>query len=98
MPFLDEHEWKKISPHLEGAVAAIKNYRTTHQCDLKTAKLNCKPEATRIFKEITGMPDIHFEVIYHHRLKDWGPECKSCAQLLRTPKASYCANCGTERS
>jgi DNA-directed RNA polymerase subunit RPC12/RpoP len=94
MPFLEEQEWQQVSPLLEGAIRAIKDYRAEHKCDLATAKANCKPEATRKFEEITGMPNIHFEAIYHHRLSDWGMECPKCGHLLRTPKAKFCANCG----
>ncbi len=94
MPFLEEKEWQEISSLLEGAIKSIKSYRAEYNCDLATARLNCKPEATKKFKEITGVPDIHFETIYHHQLMSWGPECKKCDHLFRTPKASYCANCG----
>lgn len=94
MPFLDEQEWLEVSPLLENAAMEIKEYRIKHNCDLITARLNCKSNATKKFEELTGISDIHFEVIYHHRLVDWGAECKKCGHLLRTPKASYCANCG----
>jgi len=94
MPFLEEDEWQDISPLLADAIGAIKAYRSKHQCDLKTARLNCKPEATKKFEALTGLPDVHFDTIYHHRLLDWGPECIKCGHLLRTSKASYCANCG----
>ena len=97
MPFLNEQEWQLISPHLNDAISAIKSYREKHQCSLHTARLNCKPKATELFEELTGMPNVHFETIYHHRLKDWGPECSSCGELLRTSKANYCANCGVKR-
>lgn len=96
MPFLEENEWLLISPLLGDAIQAIKKYRTEHNCDLKTARMNCKPEAMAMFEKITGMPNIHFETIYHHRLKDWGSECKNCGKLLRTSKAKICANCGVK--
>ncbi len=98
MPFLEEGEWQEIAPHLEGAIRAIKKYRAEHSCDLSTAKNNCKPEATRKFEELTGMPGIHFETIYHHRLGDWGQECPKCRYLLRTPRAKLCVNCGWKTS
>ena len=94
MPFLDEIEWQQISPLLINAAAEIKEYRAKHNCDLATARKKVKPEAMKKFEELTGMPGIHFEIIYHHRLSDWGPECKHCGHLCRTPKASFCANCG----
>ena len=94
MPFLEEKEWQQVSPLLEGAIKAIKDYREEHGCDLKTAKENCKPEAMYKFEELTGMPGVDFEIIYHHRLKDWGQECPECGNLLRTPRAKLCVKCG----
>jgi len=94
MPFLDENEWAEISPLLQGSIESIKNYRSEHNCDLKTAKENDKSEAMLKFEELTGMKGIHSEIIYHHRLSDWGQECPKCQHLLRTSKAKYCANCG----
>ena len=40
MPFLEESEWNQVSPLLEGAIQAIKDYREEHDCDLATAKDN----------------------------------------------------------
>ena len=94
MPFLDDNEWRQISPLLGNAIAAIKDYRIENKCDLATARENVKPEAMKLFEELTGMPGIHFEVIQHHRRSEWGPECKNCGNLFRTPKASACVNCG----
>lgn len=93
MPFLNEEEWHQISPLLRDAVLEIQKYRADHDCDLFIAKKDVKPEAMKKFEELTGMPGVDFERIYHHRLIDWGAECDKCGYLLRTPKASYCANC-----
>lgn len=94
MPFLEEDEWQQVSPLLGNAAQEIKDYREKHNCDLATARLNVKPEAMQKFEELTSMPGVHFEIIFHHRLIDWGPECTNCGHLFRTPKASFCANCG----
>ncbi|WP_087022312.1 hypothetical protein [Thaumasiovibrio subtropicus] len=72
MPFLEEHEWDIVSPHLMDAKIAIQNYREEHGCSLKEARLNCKPETTHLFEELTGMPGVHFDTIYQLRLSDWG--------------------------
>jgi arabinogalactan endo-1,4-beta-galactosidase len=92
MPFLEENEWQEVEPLLNDAIRAIKDYRETHNCDLITARENCKPAAMLKFEEITGV-SVHYDMIYHHRLKDWGSECKSCGNLYRTPKAKHCAHC-----
>jgi hypothetical protein len=96
MPFLEEDEWSQVSPLLVGAMKAIRNYMKKYKCNLKTARQNCKPEAMLKFKELTGMPGVHFEIIYHHRLKDWGCKCKNCGHLLRTNRARFCAKCSWE--
>lgn len=97
MPFLEENEWKQVQPLLGGAMQEIKDYRAKHDCDLYTARMNVKPEAMKAFERLTGMPGIHFEIIHHHRLKDWGPECETCGHLLRSPRAKVCANCGKHK-
>ncbi len=94
MPFLEEDEWQQVSPHLTDAIRGIKEYRQKHGCDIATAHKYARPKAALLFEEITGMPGVQFDVIYHHRLADKGPECKKCGHLFRTPKASYCVNCG----
>jgi hypothetical protein len=94
MPFLDEEEGQQVSQLLTNAKSDIINYRAKHKCDLATARRNVKPEALKKIEELTGMPGIHVDIIFHHRLTDWGPECKKCHHLLRTPKASFCVNCG----
>ena len=94
MPFLEEHEWKIISPLLTDSIRKIKEYRAEHQCDLATAQLNYNAEASIEFERITGYKGVHVGSIFHHRLKDMGPECVACGHLFRTNRASYCANCG----
>jgi len=96
MPFLDESEWQKVEPFLVGGMLAIKRYRSESGCDIKTARDHCQPEVMKVFEDITGIPGVHADVIYHHRLKDWGPECSACGNLLRTNKAKFCAECGKE--
>ena len=54
-------------------------------------------EVNKAFEELTGLSGIHFHIIQHHRLKDWGEECPDCGHLLRTPKAKFCANCGRRK-
>jgi DNA-directed RNA polymerase subunit RPC12/RpoP len=94
MPFLEEDEWLQIEPLLRKAAEEIKAYRATHQCNLAIARENLEPEATKMFELLTGMPKVHFDIIYHHRLSEWGPECKNCNTLLRSKNASYCTKCG----
>ena len=97
MPFLDEQEWTQVAPHLEHVIEEIKQYRKDNNVDLHTAKIKTKFKVTEIFEEITRYKNIHPEIIFHHRLKDWGAECSNCGYLLRTPKAAFCAHCGNHQ-
>jgi rRNA maturation endonuclease Nob1 len=94
MPFLNEKEWNLIIPYIGNEFEEVKAYRKKHQCSLNTARFSIKQDLTKLFEKLTGEKDVHFETIYHHRLLDWGSECKSCGYLLRTPKAKMCAKCG----
>ena len=91
---LEEDEWQQISPLLEGIPEALKEYCKKHNCDLETARSNCESKLRAKFKELTGMSGIHYETVYHRRLKDWGQGCPQCDNLLRTAQAKLCANCG----
>lgn len=93
MPFLDEPEWARIESSLQQGMLDIKQYRHSTGADIRTARNQVKPTAMRLFLEITGVDGMHADTIAHHRLRDWGPECSNCGYLLRTAKATYCANC-----
>lgn len=94
MPFLDEDEWQQIAPFLTNAMQGIRDYRDKHNCGLATARRNYNVEATKKFEDITGWPDVHFELMYRLRRSDFGVVCERCSHLLRTPRAKFCANCG----
>lgn len=94
MPMLEEDEWALLEPLLVEQLKQIKAYRAEHMCDLKTGIANAYKPATEKYQQITGYHEPNSDNIYHHRLSIFGPECKQCGHLLRTPKASFCANCG----
>jgi hypothetical protein len=51
-------------------------------------------EAMRLFAVQTGqVPGEPYDVV-HHRASIYGPQCKQCGKVLRTPKASKCLECG----
>lgn len=95
MPFLDEKEWKKVSPLLRPSMQELRDYLTQHRCSLDVARKAVKTQVGIKFEQITGMSGIHFETIYHHRRSAWGPVCRHCGLLLRTSKAKLCAQCWT---
>ena len=94
LPFLDEIEWTEIAPMITSGKDELVEYRNLHNCDLATARANVTPEVSKRFECITGYAGIHFDIIAHHRLSDWGAECSRCGSLLRTNKARFCAACG----
>ncbi len=94
---LEEHEWKQMEPLLTEQTQVIKEYRTRTGRNLKQAMEEAFKPATEKYFELTGFMETNHNAIHHHRLSAFGPECKKCGQLLRTPKASYCANCGCIR-
>lgn len=94
---MEEHEWEQVSPLLANMVSKIKEYRSNHNCDLATAKRSVLDIACQKYNELTGFNETNGNALWHHRLIIWGPECTNCGQLLRTPRAKYCVNCGTAR-
>lgn len=94
---LEEHEWEQIEPLLTKQNRMIKEYRAKTGCDIKQAMKEAFKPATDKYFELTGYLETNHNAIYHHRLSAFGPECKNCGHLLRTPKASYCASCGCVR-
>lgn len=91
---LDENEWEQLSPLLTDTIAKIKAYRAGHGCDISTARANCSPEAVAKFEELTGYKDMGYDVMFYLRRSSYGPKCKKCGKLFRTPKAKFCAACG----
>ena len=98
MPFLDEAEWPDISPLLDADKQAIVQYRMDNSAPLNEARNNVRGPANLNFEEMTGYEGVHFDIIHHHRLSQWGEECPQCHQLLRTPLAKIFANCGRDKS
>lgn len=94
VPMLEEHEWEIIAPLLTNQIESIKAYRIENGTDLKTAVQAAFKPATDKYFELTGFMESNYAAIYHHRLSNFGSECTQCGHLFRTPKASFCANCG----
>ena len=97
VPLLNEEEWTQLSSIMNNMVKKVKEYRTDNNCDLKTAQVAVGNQVLEIYNNITGFEETNHLAIWHHRRSMFGPECKKCGHLLRTPKASYCANCGESR-
>lgn len=91
---LDEQEWEIIKPLLTLQMKSIKDHRAQYGVDLKKALQHAYKPATDKYFELTNYKETNHVAIWHHRLSDYGPECAKCGHLFRTPKASFCANCG----
>ncbi len=98
MPFLNEDEWEIIAPYLTDDLELVKQTRKQTGIGIKEAIDKTCPVSLIKFRELTGESVEDFNLIYHHRLSNYGPECKKCGRLLRTPAAQFCADCGTERT
>ena len=94
VPMLSEEEWHEIVPLLHKDIKYIKDHRTKTQISLREALDTLQFEACKKYFEITGFHEADPNTIWHRRLSDYGPECSNCSYLLRTNKASFCANCG----
>lgn len=97
VPMLEEAEWELMEPLLSNQSRIIKEYRAETGCDIKSAMEEAFKPATEKYFELTGFVETNHNAIWHHRLSDFGPECVGCGHLLRTSRASYCANCGMNR-
>lgn len=95
LPMLNEEEWAQLSPFLDDTVKKIMAYRAEHNCDIPTARANCCPEAVAKFEELTGYKNMSYEVMFYLRRSSYGPKCKNCEKLFRTPQARFCAECGS---
>jgi hypothetical protein len=98
--WLDEAEFALIYDLYAAAVRTIKEQG-------RVCKPDCWEELIMqqyrpvldAYRRITGSDhEGHPSLLMHHRVSTHGPICRGCGKPLRTPKASYCAACGTKRS
>src|SRR5262245_18128456 len=48
-----------------------------------------------LYCKLTGLRETNANAVYQHRLRLYVPSCGWCEKPLRTPKAKFCAACGT---
>ena len=96
VPMLDEAEWAQLAPLLSEMTNQIQKYRQNSGASLDQA-LQRKWGFAVLAKhfELTGAEERNADALWHHRLNDYGPPCGKCGRLLRTKRASFCAECGT---
>lgn len=96
---LEDDEWETITPLLMNSITDLQKYREEHGVSLAEAKEQAFGRAALDkYREMTGFDETNINAIWHHRVGLYGPECVSCGKPLRTPRASFCAACGTKRS
>ena len=95
---LEEDEWEIISPLVAQRVKAIKKYLEETGASIDEAAKHVENEASTIHLKLTGYKEENSSAIAHHRLANFGAVCAECGHLYRTPKARFCANCGSKES
>ncbi|HEX7804440.1 MAG TPA: hypothetical protein VF471_16980 [Pseudoxanthomonas sp.] len=95
---LDEAEWELVVPLLVSSLSEIKRHRQEHNASiLETRSLVDQPALVK-YRELTGFNETNVNALWHHQINLYGPPCTSCGKPLRTPKASFCAACGSVRA
>jgi rubrerythrin len=94
---LTDEEWDEISPSIGFDLERIKIYRAATSVSLKEAVNAVHYQALDRYFEMTGFRETNINALAHHQLSQYGDECRSCGHLLRTKKASFCANCGDKK-
>jgi hypothetical protein len=97
IPMLTDEEWDEIYTLIRVDTESIKTYRSSTGVSLKEATSALNSQAFDRYFEMTGFRETSLNALWHHHLSLYGDECPSCGNLLRSPKASFCANCGKKK-
>lgn len=99
IPMLEDDEWGLVAPLLRDSISELQRYRHEHGLSLAEAKDRVFGRAALDkYRELTGFSETNANAIWHHYVSLYGPPCVSCGKPLRTPRASFCASCGTVRN
>lgn len=99
VPMLDDHEWELLQPLLTDSIRELQRYRQEHGVSLAEAREQAFGRAALDkYRELTGFNETNVAALWHHYAGIYGPDCVSCGKPLRTPRASFCAACGTSRA
>ena len=98
IPMLEEREWTLVEPLLRDGISELQRYRKRHGLSLTEAG-DCAwgRSALDRYRELTGFDETNVNALFHHHASLYGPPCAACGTPLRTPRASFCAACGTVR-
>jgi hypothetical protein len=93
VPMLDEKEWEELAPFINQAIMPSLKFEKNKG---KSIKERFAPALEKYF-QLTGYKETNQNAIAHHQLSQFGPLCPKCLKPYRTPRASFCAECGNER-
>jgi hypothetical protein len=93
---LTDKEWERVYSFIRSDIIRIKTHRITG-ASIKEAIGAVHYQSLDLYYEITGFRETNINALEHHQLSQYGSECPTCGHLLRTPKASFCANCGMRK-
>lgn len=99
LPMLDEDEYEEVRALYSQCMKATKEFRQEHGIPL--GKVDMKERFKPVcdaYERMTGMKETVANAVMHHRIAQYGPPCKNCGRVLRTPKASKCFACGQPAS
>lgn len=99
MPMFEEQEFVEIAALHRLGTQSVKDHRA------KIGEpLNQVPVAIHFgvmlkrYEEITGCKETNPNAVLHYCLSLYGPPCKRCGKLLRSPNAKICGSCMTPTS
>lgn len=90
VPMLDEEESKIANQFF---VEGFQEFK-------KSKKIPLKENFSGLldyYNNLTGFGETIPNVIMHHIIDLYGPDCEKCGKPYRTKKASFCAGCGHKR-
>ena len=91
---LDEEEFARVEALWRMAFHDRERLKREHGVSLRDGIEALFRPMREEYERITGWPDVPQGAILHHRLSLYGPPCRECGRLLRTPQARWCAGCG----
>ena len=86
-PMMDEDEFAEAS----------KLYGQIFKVGKKVGFEMASMQVSEYYYKLSGISNVHANVVMHHRISLYGPPCPSCGKPYRTPLASFCAACGHKR-
>ena len=100
LPMLNEKEWAKLAPLLDGAISDFKEARRATGMGLAEARASSVFGARALarYRELTGFDETNVNALHHHRLSLHGLPCAACGKPLRTLRAKLCLACGHPRA